>query len=266
MTTTLDQAVILIKAGNIEEARPLLIEYLKQNPGDENAWLWMSRCVTEAEQKRYCFEKVLKINPQNPHAIKGLERLNNPAPSTAPPKPVQQPVSQAKPKKNNSLVFILVGISLLGLCLIFVCGIALLFFPNQIKLSNLSQPTNSPPTQKARTDYVSLLLANGFRYTTDDGDGNPIYVSSCGLLVTVKPGYTGFVSQYNPENDNCAAKDMGRIISIMYPSEVFNFVFTNMSSLKRYDEMITGTAVGYKISVALTEYGKTYAVIISDPQ
>lgn len=88
MTTMLEQAAILIRAGNIDEARPLLIEYLKQNPKDEDAWLWMSRCVTEVEQKRYCFEKVLKLNPQNPHAIKGLERLDK---TSSPPKSQPEP-------------------------------------------------------------------------------------------------------------------------------------------------------------------------------
>jgi ferric-dicitrate binding protein FerR (iron transport regulator) len=80
-----EQAVAHIRAGKIEKALPLLIEVLKQNPGDENAWLWMTRCVTEPEQKRYCFEKVLKINPQNQFALRGLRHLN---------KPVSQPVSQ----------------------------------------------------------------------------------------------------------------------------------------------------------------------------
>ena len=98
MPTMLEQAIAHIRAGEIEKARNLLIEVLKQNPSDENAWLWMARCVTETEQQRYCFEKVLKLNPQNQYAIRSLNRLNKPvAPATQPevsPSQVVQPVQK----------------------------------------------------------------------------------------------------------------------------------------------------------------------------
>jgi hypothetical protein len=97
MPTMLEQAVTHIRAGEIEKARPLLIEVLKQNPGNEIAWLWMTKCVDEPEQKRYCFEKVLKLNPQNQYALRGLRHLTQPVSVPAPltqPKEDQQPVSQ----------------------------------------------------------------------------------------------------------------------------------------------------------------------------
>ena len=97
MPTMLEQAVTHIRTGEIDNARTLLIEVLKQNPGDENAWLWMTKCVNEPEQKRYCFEKVLKLNPQNQYAIRGLRHLTQPVSVPAPrtqPKESQQPVIQ----------------------------------------------------------------------------------------------------------------------------------------------------------------------------
>ncbi len=95
MATLLEQAVAYIRAGDIDKGRQLLIEVLKQNPRDENAWLWMTRCVSDPEQKRYCFEKVLKINPQNQHAIAGLKRLDHPArPPTLPEAAGKQPVEK----------------------------------------------------------------------------------------------------------------------------------------------------------------------------
>ena len=77
MTTNLEQAVVYIKAGDLEKGKKLLIQVIQQNPRDENAWLWMSRCVTSVEQKRECFQRALNINPVNPHAVKGLQRLDN---------------------------------------------------------------------------------------------------------------------------------------------------------------------------------------------
>jgi formylglycine-generating enzyme required for sulfatase activity len=83
MATLLEQAGAHIKAGDTEKAKHLLVEVIKQNPRDENAWLWMSRCVSNVEQKKDCFERVLVINPQNLYAIEGLNRLNNSVPNNS---------------------------------------------------------------------------------------------------------------------------------------------------------------------------------------
>ena len=76
MNTLLDQAVAHIKAGDLENGKQLLIQVLQQNPKDENAWLWMSRCVPTAEQKKECFKRALAINPSNEMARKALEKLS----------------------------------------------------------------------------------------------------------------------------------------------------------------------------------------------
>jgi thioredoxin-like negative regulator of GroEL len=128
MLTPFAQAIEYIKAGDIEKGKHILIEILKHNPRDENAWLWLTRCVTETEQKRYCFEKILKINPQNQHALEGLSQLNNPISLKLEPK--AQTIQPQLAKKNNfvtsllTLSSVIVGI---GLVLLFLY--AWLFFP-----------------------------------------------------------------------------------------------------------------------------------------
>jgi len=125
MPTPLEQAVAHIRAGKIAEARTILIEVLKQNPRDDYAWLCMTLCVPEVEQKRYCFQKVLKINPQNQHAIAGLARLNNPVvPSTQPQ------VIQPSIKKEVLRVSILIlAIVFTGLALVIMFVYVFLFLP-----------------------------------------------------------------------------------------------------------------------------------------
>ena len=125
MPTPLEQAVALIRAGNIAEARTILIEVLKQNPRNDYAWLCMTLCVTEVEQKRYCFQKVLKINPQNQHAIAGLARLNNPVISPAQPQVIQQPSR----KEILRFSILALAIVLTGIALVIIFVYVFLFLP-----------------------------------------------------------------------------------------------------------------------------------------
>ena len=125
MSTPLEQAVALIREGNIAKARAILIEVLKQNPRDDYAWLCMTLCVTEVEQKRYCFQKVLKINPQNQRAIAGLARLNNPVIPPTQPQVIQQPI---KKELLRSSILVL-AIVLTGFALVILFVYVFLFLP-----------------------------------------------------------------------------------------------------------------------------------------
>lgn len=125
MPTPLEQAVALIRAGNIAKARAILIEVLKQNPRDETAWLCMTLCVTEVEQKRYCFQKVLKINPQNEHAIAGLARLGIPVVPPTQPQAIEQPIKRGILRSS----ILVVAIVLTGIALVILFVYVFLFLP-----------------------------------------------------------------------------------------------------------------------------------------
>jgi Tfp pilus assembly protein PilF len=112
--TILEQAAAYFKAGEIEKARFLLIAVLRQNPGDENAWLWLSRCVTETEQKRYCFEKALRINPQNQYTIRSLRHLTRPVSTKLVSPPGQSTVSPQQSIRKWGLGEALLTIAIFG--------------------------------------------------------------------------------------------------------------------------------------------------------
>jgi hypothetical protein len=112
MATSLEQAVAHIQAGELEKGKQILAQVLKQNPRDESAWLWLALSVTDVEQERYCFERVLKINPQNQHAIEGLRRLDNPvSPPTQPKVKPQKSIEEGKPA-DVILTLAIVGVGL----------------------------------------------------------------------------------------------------------------------------------------------------------
>jgi hypothetical protein len=115
MATSLEQAVAHIQAGELEKGKQLLAGILKRNPRDENAWLWLALSVTDTEQERYCFERVLKINPQNQHAIEGLRRLANPVSP-----PAQPEVKPQKPIQEGGLGDIFLTVVIVGIGLFIV--------------------------------------------------------------------------------------------------------------------------------------------------
>jgi len=72
---TVQDAIALIKAGDPQGGRRLLVEVLAQDPANEAAWLWMSSVVEQDEQRQYCLEQVLKRNPGHRAARAGLANL-----------------------------------------------------------------------------------------------------------------------------------------------------------------------------------------------
>jgi hypothetical protein len=77
MTDKLQQAITAIKSGDKKTGQQLLAEVIKSDPGNENAWLWMSDVVEHDENRLYCLRQVLLINPNNQIAKKGLAILRD---------------------------------------------------------------------------------------------------------------------------------------------------------------------------------------------
>jgi len=73
----LAQAVQHIKSGNKIAALPILKEIVQAESDNENAWLWLHSCVEKVEQKKYCLQQALRINPNNQEARNALLNLGN---------------------------------------------------------------------------------------------------------------------------------------------------------------------------------------------
>jgi tetratricopeptide (TPR) repeat protein len=74
---------------DVATGQRLLISSLRQQPDNDQAWLWLSRTYTEPARKLHCVEQALKINPHNPRAQtlqqKLQDKLTHTNPFTAPP-------------------------------------------------------------------------------------------------------------------------------------------------------------------------------------
>ncbi len=104
----LQQAITAIKSGDKATGKQLLIEVIKADPNNETAWLWMTNVVSSDVERIRCLQNVLKINPNNEAAKKGLATIQQrqasqqppkveppPKPTEPPPKP--EPIKQVEP-------------------------------------------------------------------------------------------------------------------------------------------------------------------------
>jgi len=72
---TLRKAVHLIKSGEKESGLRLLKRILNKEPDHEEAWFWMSYCVSAPEKQIFSLRQVLRVNPENSIARERLTIL-----------------------------------------------------------------------------------------------------------------------------------------------------------------------------------------------
>jgi hypothetical protein len=78
---TIEDGKRAIRQGNLKQARLIFEAILQENPRNEEAWLCLAETLTNANDKRICYENVLKINKNNRaarDALRGLEPEENP--------------------------------------------------------------------------------------------------------------------------------------------------------------------------------------------
>lgn len=118
--------------GDLKKANIYFARIVKANPKSEEGWLWLGKCLTDKEQRKYCYEKVLRLNPQHIEAQNELDRLflaNVTETSASQAEPASDFLIVPEKKdskadwKSNPRFLAVMGV-IAGLCL---CGIPLLF-------------------------------------------------------------------------------------------------------------------------------------------
>ncbi len=75
MDELVQQGIAAVKAGNMPLARRLLGRAVRMDSRNEQAWLWLSAATETDQDRMFCLENVLMINPDNEHARRGLEAM-----------------------------------------------------------------------------------------------------------------------------------------------------------------------------------------------
>jgi len=68
----LREGIAAAKAGQSERAHDLLIRVVARDERNAQAWLWLSGVVESLEDRKVCLENVLKVDPGNTAAFRGL--------------------------------------------------------------------------------------------------------------------------------------------------------------------------------------------------
>ncbi len=76
-STNLQRAELLLREGRKEEARAVLMGYLRKDPSSARAWWLLSFALTDLRQQAECVERVLQMSPENMHARDRLSKLKS---------------------------------------------------------------------------------------------------------------------------------------------------------------------------------------------
>ncbi len=92
--TMRDEAMAAVEAGDRNRARDLFTRLLKINQANPEYWLWMSAMVDTHKERIFCLTEVLRRDPDNAAARRGLVVLGQIPPS-------ENPVAPLRAQKRN---------------------------------------------------------------------------------------------------------------------------------------------------------------------
>lgn len=189
MPDKLQQAIAAIKAGDKETGKQLLIEVLKEYRRNENAWLWMTQVVSTKDERIKCLQNVLKINPDNEKAKRGLAKLTQ-AETQPPPKlpPLSQPSNleqqtpqKQEPEKKKQKPILSILVTILLVACVGLCCVP--YFAGELFTSDISEPrverratfelpepTPKPTLQLNRLDGQAMQRNTPFTHSRQGGE------------------------------------------------------------------------------------------------
>lgn len=100
-TSELKEAINLAKSGNKAEAAKILSNILKEQPENEAAWLWLASCLKTNQQKIYCLNQALALNPENQTTQKAIQRIKE-----SDIKPQEEPDQPSNPNSRPKSIII----------------------------------------------------------------------------------------------------------------------------------------------------------------
>ncbi len=73
----LHDGAVALCAGEKARAQELLLRVVQNDEQNIAGWLWLSGAVDDLDDQQIALENVLALDPDNPHALEGLEWIAN---------------------------------------------------------------------------------------------------------------------------------------------------------------------------------------------
>lgn len=102
MNELTQRGIQAIKSGDRQTARQLLGEAIQNDKQDILAWLWLSGAVDTDSERAMCLKEVLRIDPGNQHAARGLALISAQQEKASTPVPI--PTEEVKHADTADLV------------------------------------------------------------------------------------------------------------------------------------------------------------------
>lgn len=93
MNEKTQQGIAALRGGDKNAARALLTASLKEDPNDAAAWLWLTGALDTDEERAHCLRQVLRIEPNNAAAARGLNQVLARIQKTPPPEEAAAPAA-----------------------------------------------------------------------------------------------------------------------------------------------------------------------------
>jgi len=143
------RALEFYKRGRRQESMRVLREVIRANPRSEQAWLLLAKIVPETDKKIYCFERVLKLNPNNRTAQQTLLALRRYPKSASVHFKSSSSTHKQTAEKETLSGWIVAGILGAGLLVVFGIVVLVVWFSRPSSSSTQTRtvgPITLPPT------------------------------------------------------------------------------------------------------------------------
>lgn len=158
----LQEAIDAVSKGQRQRARDLFTRLLRADQANSTYWLWMSSVVDTPKERRYCLQNVLRLDPGNQSARRGLVLMGalSPPGDLKPSPPVHRKWSVIENEFANTTNFRLIlsnvnrrtwgflgaGIVLIGLLFLGIFGTRSRAGALAVKLTITPRPRTPRPT------------------------------------------------------------------------------------------------------------------------
>lgn len=95
----LQNAIESARLGFYDDARGLLLQIIRQDPNNVLAWLWLAQTLDDPKRQADCLRQALRVEPDNPDALAGVEALRTGMPL---PEPGASVITEPEPEFPES--------------------------------------------------------------------------------------------------------------------------------------------------------------------